>query len=388
MPMKEIAVLGSTGSIGTQTMDVLRLHSDLFHASVIAAHTNVEKLLEQAYEFHPHAVVVTDEAAGREFLGRYDGDAEVLIGEAALTEVVKRDDVDLVLVSVVGITGLAPTLAAIEAGKELALANKETLVAGGSLVLAAAKKHHTLIRPVDSEHSAIFQSLLGQDKKGIHKLILTASGGPFRGKSREELAKVTVADAMKHPTWNMGMKVTLDSATLFNKGLEVIEAHWLFGVDYDKIDVVVQPQSLIHSMVEYDDGSIMAQLGLPDMRLPIQFALTYPDRLPSPSHEFVDWSAITSILIAKPDTKVFRSLQMAFDAGKAGGDTTTAFNAANEEAIRGFIQGKLSFLSIFDVVEDTLQHWDTREVTALSDVWDADKKARELSRQCISRIGL
>lgn len=317
--MKEIAVLGSTGSIGTQTMDVIRLHSDLFHASVIAAHKSIDKLREQAAEFHPHAIVITDEEAGKKFLETYDGDADVMIGEAALSEVVKRDDVDLVLVAVVGITGLLPTLEAIRAGKELALANKETLVAGGALVLEEAKKHHTLIRPVDSEHSAIFQSMIGQDQKGIHKILLTASGGPFRGRTKEELAQVTVADAMKHPTWNMGMKVTLDSATMFNKGLEVIEAHWLFGVDYQDIEVIVQPQSLIHSMVEYVDGTIMAQIGLPDMRLPIQFALTYPDRLPSPSHAFVDWSEIAQILIAKPNLKVFRSLKLAYEAGEMGG---------------------------------------------------------------------
>ena len=261
--MKEIAVLGSTGSIGTQTMDVIRLHSDLFHAAVIAAHKSIDKLQEQAAFFHPYAIVITDEDAGKKFLETYTGDADVLIGEAALSEVVKRDDVDLVLVAVVGITGLLPTLEAIRAGKELALANKETLVAGGALVLEEAKKNHTLIRPVDSEHSAIFQSMIGQDQKGIHKILLTASGGPFRGRTREELAQVTVADAMKHPTWNMGTKVTLDSATMFNKGLEVIEAHWLFGVDYQDIEVIVQPQSLIHSMVEYVDGTIMAQIGLP-----------------------------------------------------------------------------------------------------------------------------
>lgn len=381
--MKEIAVLGSTGSIGTQTMDVIRLHSDLFHASVLAAHKSIDKLKEQAEEFHPHAIVITDEEAGKAFRKMYKGEAEVLIGEEALTEVVKRDDVDLVLVSVVGITGLRPTLEAIRAGKELALANKETLVAGGSLVLEEARKHHTLVRPVDSEHSAIFQSMLGQDKKGIHKILLTASGGPFRGKSREELEKVTVADAMKHPTWNMGMKVTLDSATMFNKGLEVIEAHWLFGVDYDDIEVIVQPQSLIHSMVEYDDGSILAQIGSPDMRLPIQFALTYPERLPSPSHEFVDWSQILSIQIEKPDLEVFRSLKLAYEAGKAGGDTTTAFNAANEEAIRAFIAGKLSFLSIFDVVEDTLSQWETHEITSYEEVLAADRKARLLADRYI-----
>ena len=384
--MKEIAILGSTGSIGTQTMDVIRLHSDLFHASVIAAHKSIDTLRKQAEEFHPHAIVITDEEAGRKFRESYTGDAEVLIGKKALTECVKRDDVDLVLVSVVGITGLAPTLEAIRAGKELALANKETLVAGGALVLEEARKHHTLIRPVDSEHSAIFQSMLGQDKKGIHKILLTASGGPFRGKTREELAHVTVVDAMKHPTWNMGMKVTLDSATMFNKGLEVIEAHWLFGVDYDDIEVIVQPQSLIHSMVEYNDGSIIAQIGNPDMRLPIQFALTYPDRLPSPSHEFVDWSQILSIQVEKPDMKVFRSLHLAFEAGKAGGDTTTAFNAANEEAIRAFIAGKLSFLSIFDVVEDTLSQWQTKPISSYEDVLVADKKARELADRCIGKV--
>lgn len=383
--MKEIAVLGSTGSIGTQTMDVIRLHSDLFHVAVIAAHKSIDKLQEQAAFFHPYAIVITDEDAGKKFLETYTGDADVLIGEAALSEVVKRDDVDLVLVAVVGITGLLPTLEAIRAGKELALANKETLVAGGALVLEEAKKHHTLIRPVDSEHSAIFQSMIGQDQKGIHKILLTASGGPFRGRTREELAQVTVADAMKHPTWNMGMKVTLDSATMFNKGLEVIEAHWLFGVDYQDIEVIVQPQSLIHSMVEYVDGTIMAQIGLPDMRLPIQFALTYPDRLPSPSHAFVDWNEIAQILIAKPDMKVFRSLKLAYEAGEMGGDGGVAFNASNEEAIRAFIAGKISFLSIFDVVEDTLSHWSVEPVVSYDSVLSSDRKARALADAFISR---
>ena len=383
--MKEIAVLGSTGAIGTHTMYVIRLHSDLFHVAVIAAHKSIDKLQEQAAFFHPYAIVITDEDAGKKFLETYTGDADVLIGEAALSEVVKRDDVDLVLVAVVGITGLLPTLEAIRAGKELALANKETLVAGGALVLEEAKKHHTLIRPVDSEHSAIFQSMIGQDQKGIHKILLTASGGPFRGRTREELAQVTVADAMKHPTWNMGMKVTLDSATMFNKGLEVIEAHWLFGVDYQDIEVIVQPQSLIHSMVEYVDGTIMAQIGLPDMRLPIQFALTYPDRLPSPSHAFVDWNEIMQILIAKPDMKVFRSLKLAYEAGEMGGDGGVAFNASNEEAIRAFIAGKISFLSIFDVVEDTLSHWSAEPVVSYDSVLSSDRKARALADAFISR---
>lgn len=367
--MKEIAVLGSTGSIGTQTLDVIRSHPDLFHAQVLCANKSVEKLLRQAEEFHPAAVVVSDEEAGRKFKSLYTGPAEVIIGQEGLTEAALRDDVDLVLVAVVGIAGLAPTLAAIGAEKELALANKETLVAGGSLVLAEARKHHVLIRPVDSEHSAIFQCMLGQDRKHIHKLLLTASGGPFRGKTREELKKVTLADAMKHPTWNMGMKVTLDSATMFNKGLEVIEAHWLFNVDYDDIEVIVQPQSLIHSMVEYDDGSIMAQIGNPDMRLPIQFALTYPERLPSPSRQYVNWRDIASIIIEKPDLEVFRSLKMAYEAGKQGGTAGTAFNAANEEAIRAFIAGRISFLSIYDVVEETLSKFSSCKFTPMRTLW-------------------
>lgn len=383
--MKHIALLGSTGSIGTQTLDVVRLHPDLFRVSVLAAHTNIELLEKQAAEFHPAAIVVTDREAGETFRSRYIGPAAVLVGPEALTECVTRDDVDLVLTAVTGITGLLPTLTALKAGKELALANKETLVAGGQLVLAEAKKQHTLIRPVDSEHSAIFQSMLGQDRKHIHKILLTASGGPFRGKSLEELQHVTVADAMKHPTWHMGMKVTLDSATMFNKGLEVIEAHWLFGVDYDDIEVLVQPQSLIHSMVEYDDGSIIAQLGEADMRLPIQFALTYPERLPTPSHSFVDWSQIASILIEKPNLKIFRSLKLAYEAGKAGGDATTAFNAANEEAIRSFIAGKLSFLDIFDVVEETLAKWNTHPISSYDDVIEADKRARDVAQSVIQR---
>lgn len=386
--MKELAVLGSTGSIGTQTLDVVRTHPDLFHVSVLAANTNIERLLVQAEEFKPNAIVISNPLAGASFRKVYKGKAEVIIGEKGLREVCRRDDVDLVLVAVVGIAGLLPTLEAIDAGKELALANKETLVAGGSLVIEAARRKHLLIRPVDSEHSAIFQSLLGQDHKGIHKILLTASGGPFRGKTREELAHVTLGDALKHPTWNMGMKVTLDSATMFNKGLEVIEAHWLFGTDYDDIEVLVQPQSLIHSMVEFNDGSIIAQLGNPDMRLPIQFALTYPDRLPSPSGEFVDWRQIASIALEIPDYDTFRSLKLAYEAGKSGGDAATAFNASNEEAIRAFISGKISFLSIFDVVENTLNKWAVSPIRNYEDVLRADHKARESANQEIRRVSL
>lgn len=385
--MKEIAVLGSTGSIGTQTLDVIRSHKDRFHASVLAARSHVDQLLAQAEEFQPHCIAVTDPEAGRTFRAAYAGPAEVLTGEDALLEAVKRTDVDLVLVAVVGIAGLAPTLEAIRQGKELALANKETLVTGGALVTEAADRAGVLIRPVDSEHSAIFQCLLGQDAKAVHRLILTASGGPFRGKTREELAQVTLADCLKHPTWHMGQKVTIDSATMFNKGLEIIEAHWLFRVPYDRIRVVVQPQSLIHSMVEYEDGSILAQIGNPDMRLPIQFALTYPERLPSPSHEFVDWSAISSILVSEPDEKVFRSLRMAYEAGEAGGDAAAAFNAADEEAVAAFTEGRLPFLGIYDAVEHVLDGWETRPVRSVDEVWAADRRAREAARAYIRGRG-
>ena len=370
--MKEIAILGSTGSIGTQTLDIVRIYPRLFHVSVISAKRNIDALFAQAEEFHPHTIVVTDEEAGKRFKDLYRGSAEVLVGEEALSTAACGNQVDLVLVSVVGIDGLKPTLDAIAAGKEIALANKETLVTGGELVMRAAKEKGILIRPVDSEHSAIFQSMLGQDKKAVHKILLTASGGPFRGYTREQLAQVTLEDAMKHPTWNMGRKVTLDSATMFNKGLEVIEA-------------LVQPQSLIHSMVEYEDGSVIAQIGNPDMHLPIQFALTYPHRLPSPSHEFVDWKQVGSIITEQPDVEVFRSLRLAFEAGKRGGNATTAFNAANEEAIASFIKGQLSFLSIFDVVEETLTQWTSRHIHSLSDVLEADKEARRFAKKIINR---
>lgn len=386
--MKEIAVLGATGSIGTQALDVIRLHRDRFHASVLAARTHIDRLLAEAEEFRPHCIAVTDPEAGKEFLARYEGPAEVLIGEQALEEAVRRHDVDMVLVAVVGMAGLAPTLEAIRQGKEIALANKETLVAGGALVTKAAEEKGVPLLPVDSEHSAIFQCMLGQDTKHIHSLILTASGGPFRGKSRDELEAVTLADCLRHPTWHMGQKVTIDSATMFNKGLEIIEAHWLFRVPYDRIHVVVQPQSLIHSMVEYADGSIMAQIGNPDMRLPIQFALTYPDRLPAPDGKFVDWKALSSIQVGSADTSVFRSLPLAYAAGKAGGDMAAAFNAVNEEAVKAFIRGDISFPGIYDVAEAVLGAWHTQAVESLSDIWAADEKARRLAEREIRRMRL
>lgn len=385
--MKEIALLGSTGSIGTQTLDVVRMHGDRFHVSVLAAHSSIGRLLDQAEEFHPHCIVVTDPEAGQAFRRRYTGPAEVLTGERALLEAVRRTDVDLVMVAVVGIAGLAPTLEAIRQGKDIALANKETLVTGGELVTTAADAAGLRIRPVDSEHSAIFQCLLGQDKEGVHRLLLTASGGPFYGRTAEELQHVTLADCLNHPTWHMGRKVTIDSATMFNKGLEIIEAHWLFRIPYEQIQVVIQPQSLIHSMVEFNDGSIMAQLGEPDMRLPIQFALTFPERLPSPSRQFLDWRHLSTLLVGVPDTKVFRSLSMACAAGQAGGDMTAALNAADEEAVCAFAEGQISFLQIFDVVESVLQDWQVHPIHSIDDVLQADRKAREEAGAVVRRIG-
>ncbi len=384
--MKDIAVLGSTGSIGTQALDVIRLHRDRFRVSILAAHKHIDLLLEQAETFAPRAVAVTDAEAGRAFRARYMGKAAVFVGENAMTDALRRIEFDTALVAVTGMAGLLPTLLAIELGKEIALANKETLVAGGKLVTDAADRKGVSLLPVDSEHSAIFQSLLGQDTKHIRRLILTASGGPFRGKTKEELKAVTLADCLSHPTWNMGQKVTIDSASMFNKGLEIIEAHWLFRVPYQNIHVVVQPQSLIHSMVEYDDGSVMAQLGLPDMRLPIQFALTYPERLPTPSGEFLDWTKIGHIDVAEPDRQVFRSLDLAYAAGETGGDAPTAFNAANEEAVSEFIKGNISFLQLFDVTAAVLDGWDAKDIRTADDIWDADRRAREAARRYMKEV--
>ena len=384
--MKRIAILGSTGSIGRQTLEVVRMHPGDFSVEAISANRNVELLLKQAKEFNPSIIAITDEFAGNKFLTMYKGNAEVIIGKDSISEIVKASSIDLVLISVVGISGLKPTLNAINSGKEIALANKETLVAGGSIVMNAAKNKKIVIKPVDSEHSAIFQCLMGQDKSSIHKILLTASGGPFRGKTKEELKFVTVNDALKHPTWNMGLKVTLDSATMFNKGLELIEAHWLFNVDYENIDILIQPQSLIHSMVEFNDGSVIAQIGNPDMRIPIQFALTYPDRKNSPSRQYVDWTKYGNIILEKPDVELFKSLKMAYYAGKSGGNMTTAYNAANEEAIKAFIDGKIKFLQIFDVVESVLNKWDTKIMNSFEDVLISDKNARMNAQKEISKI--
>ena len=384
--MNTISILGSTGSIGRQTLDVAEQLG--LRVAALTANSNVERMEAQCRKFRPRLAVMTEEAAAKELAVRLqDTSVKVLAGTDALVDAAVIPEAETVVTAVVGMVGLKATLAAIREKKRIALANKETLVCAGELVMSEADRCGAEIVPVDSEHSAIFQCLQGcADRREIRRLILTCSGGPFRGKTREELKKVTLADAMKHPTWNMGMKVTLDSATMFNKGLEVIEAHWLFNVDYDDIEVIVQPQSLIHSMVEYDDGSIMAQIGNPDMRLPIQFALTYPERLPSPSRQYVNWRDIASIIIEKPDLEVFRSLKMAYEAGKQGGTAGTAFNAANEEAIRAFIAGRISFLSIYDVVEETLSRFASREIRSYEDIMEADRQARALAESEIRRI--
>ena len=383
--MKKIAVLGSTGSIGTQALEVIREHSDKLQATVLVAHRNTDLLRQQIEEFHPELVAVTDREAGKQLRATYTGPTKIIVGPEALTEAAAAANAEIVLVAISGAIGIAPTLAAIDAHKVIALANKETMVAAGDLVNRKAVEADVTIYPVDSEHSAIFQCLQAVPKDALANVILTASGGPFRGKKKEELKHVTLEDAMKHPTWSMGRKVTLDSATMFNKGLEVIEAHWLFDVDYDHIKVLIQPQSLIHSMVEYEDGSIIAQIGNPDMRLPIQFALTYPERIFSPSREFVDWTQIMSVAIEQPDTDTFRSLRLAYEAGKTGGNATTVFNAANEEAISGFINGQISFLEIFDVVEETLNRNVFYEIHSLEDLRQADLTARKTAGQIINK---
>ena len=374
--MKEIAVLGSTGSIGIQTLEVIRLHKDLFHIHVLAARSNIELLLEQAKEFKPQYIVITDKAKADAFRYIYDGDAQILDGEDSLCEVVKVSEIDLVVVSVIGIAGLLPTLTAIKSGKELALANKETLVVGGELVTAAAKKHGVMIRPIDSEHSAIFQCLLGQDKKAVHKLILTASGGPFFGKKEEDLQYVTLQDAMKHPTWNMGQKVTIDSATMFNKGLEVIEAHWLFGFDFDHIDVVVHPQSIVHSMIRMKDGAILAQMGNPDMREPIQYALTYPKR-EALSMNHLDFTQALQLEFLPPRYDDFPALRLAYEVGRASGFKPAVFNAANETAVYAFLEDKIAFGDIYKVVSSVLESMGSEDDFTLDNLLSIDRWARE-----------
>ena len=354
MNMKKIALLGSTGSIGTQTLDVVREQKDM-KIVALAANRQIDLLEKQVREFRPVLAVLYDEAAAADLRVRLaDLPVRVASGMEGLVELAELETADIVVTAIVGMIGIRPTLAAIRAGKDIALANKETLVTAGHLIMPLAAEKGVKILPVDSEHSAIFQCLQGADHGEISKLIITASGGPFRGRTADELKDVTVADALKHPNWSMGAKITIDSATMVNKGLEVIEAGWLFSVPAEQIEVVVQPQSIIHSMVEFRDGAVMAQLGTPDMRLPIQYALTWPDRR-SLSGERLDFRKLSGIQFEQPDSETLRGLPLAYEAIKAGGSMTTVLNAANEAAVSLFLREKIKFLDIYRLIEEAMQ---------------------------------
>lgn len=363
--MKKIAILGSTGSIGTQTLDVVREHSDELQVVALAAGTNKERLKEQIKEFHPKLVSLSDEKKAQELKEELAGEqVEVVCGMEGLIEVAGADSADVVVTAVVGMMGILPTMEAIKKGKDIALANKETLVTAGHLIIPMAKEYGVSILPVDSEHSAIFQSLQGEPKAALDKILLTASGGPFRGKSAEFLETVTLEAALNHPNWSMGPKITIDSSTMVNKGLEVMEAKWLFGVDYSQIEVVIQPQSIIHSMVQYVDGAIIAQLGTPDMRVPIEYALFYPERRRL-SGDRLDFSKLSQITFEKPDYKVFRGLSLAIEAGKTGGTMPTVFNAANERAVAKFLKGEIKYTDIVRSIEKCM---DAHKVSAHPDL--------------------
>ena len=351
--MKNIAILGSTGSIGTQTLDVVRKNNDL-RVVAVSAGRSVEKLEEQIREFHPLLAAVWDEKAAEDLKIRIaDTTTKIVSGMDGLLELASMPESDILVTAIVGMIGIRPTMEGIRAGKDIALANKETLVTAGHLIMPMAKEYGVSILPVDSEHRAIFQAIHGEEKKEIHKLLITASGGPFRGRTTEELKKVTVSDTLKHPNWVMGQKITVDSATLVNKGLEVMEAKWLFDVDLDHIQVVVQPQSIIHSMVEFKDGAIMAQLGTPDMRLPIQYALYYPHRR-FLDGDRVDFTKLREITFEIPDMETFRGLPMAIKASREGGSMPTVFNAANELAVKKFLEEKIGFLDIYEIIAQSM----------------------------------
>ena len=373
--MKRIAILGSTGSIGTQALNVIRRHRDLFSVEVLCAGSNADLLIAQALEFEPNAVAIADKTKYQQVQDALAShDIKVFCGMDSVADLMEMESIDLVLASIVGFAGLRPTLRAIEHHKPIALANKETMVVAGEIVTRAARDNHVPVLPVDSEHSAIFQSLVGEGG-GVDKILLTASGGPFRGYTREQLQHVTLADALKHPNWSMGRKVTIDSASLMNKGLEVIEARWLFDVPADRIQVLVHPQSVVHSMVQYVDGSIKAQLGVPTMETPIQYAFSFPERIESflPRLSFEKYSQLT---FENPDTKTFRCLDLAYQAIDKGGNMPCIMNAANEVAVQRFIDGKLTFLQIADFVEEQMQRAPFIAKPTLDDLFRTDSDVR------------
>ena len=372
--MKKIGILGSTGSIGTQTLEIVRSNPDL-QVIALAAGSNVSLMEQQVREFHPMLAVMGSEEAATDLKNRIaDTDTRVSAGMEGMLELAILPQMEVLVTAIVGMIGIRPTIAAIKAGKTIALANKETLVTAGHIIMPLAKEKGVSILPVESEHSAIFQSMHGENRERVSKILLTASGGPFRGKKTEELQDITVEDALKHPNWSMGRKITVDSATLVNKGLEVMEAKWLFDVEPEQIQVVVHPQSIIHSMVEYVDGGIMAQLGMPDMKLPIQYALFYPDRRPMDGRR-VDFFALKSISFEEPDVKTFRGLQLAYDAIAAGGSMPTVFNAANEKAVGLFLDKKIRFLAIYDLIQGAMEQHKVIANPTVDEILEAEAQA-------------
>ena len=379
MTKKRLAILGSTGSIGTQALEVVLEQKDRFEVEVLTAHRNADLLIEQAIAHQPNVVVIGEESLYNKVFTALDPHhIKVYAGEEALSQVVQMETVDLVLTALVGYAGLIPTLAAIDAGKNIALANKETLVVAGELVTQRAKEKGVNIYPVDSEHSAIFQCLTGEFQNPIEKIILTASGGPFRGMTHEDLLKVTKAQALKHPNWEMGAKITIDSASMMNKGLEVIEAKWLFGLKPEQIEVIVHPQSIVHSLVQFQDGSLKAQLGLPDMKLPIQYAMSYPERLPNNFERF-NFLDYPNLSFEQADLKTFRNLQLAYDAMHKGGNAACILNAANEIVVDAFLKEKVGFLQMSDLIEDTLQKCTFVPQPTLEDYIASDAEARRIT---------
>ena len=375
--MKNIGILGSTGSIGTQTLDVVRSHPGDFCVTALSAGSNIELLEKQIREFSPKIAAVGSEELAKELRVRVaDRDVQVLSGMEGLLEMAVQPEMEILVTAIVGMIGIRPTMEAIRAGKDIALANKETLVTAGHLIVPLAKEHQVRILPVDSEHSAIFQCLHGEEHRAVEKLLITASGGPFRGRSRSELAGVTLQDALKHPNWSMGQKITIDSATLVNKGLEVMEAKWLFGIGLDQIQVVVQPQSIIHSMVEFCDGAVMAQLGTPDMRLPIQYALYYPERRYLEG-ERLDFRRLTQITFEEPDMETFEGLPLALRAARAGGSMPTVFNAANERAVAKFLKGEIGFLDIYEIIRASMERHPVIPEPGLEEVLQTEQETYE-----------
>ena len=381
---KQIAILGSTGSIGTQALQVIEEHADLYEVYCLTANNKVELLAEQAHKFHPAAVVVANEQRYDELKALMQDlpDVKVYAGAQALDEIVEAGPIDMVLTAMVGFAGLTPTIHAIKAHKTICLANKETLVVAGELICQLALENHASILPVDSEHSAIFQSLVGEDENPIDKILLTASGGPFRTKTMEEIAHVTKADALRHPTWDMGAKITIDSASMMNKGFEVIEAKWLFGVEAKQIQVLVHPQSIVHSAVQFQDGSVKAQLGVPDMRLPIQYAFSYPKRLPL-SGEKLDLFKAHSLEFFEPDLKKFRCLAMAYEALARGGNMACIVNAANEVVNRAFLEDRCKFLQMGDIISETMERATFIKKPTLDDYMQTDAEARRIANELL-----